>query len=65
MPAGAKVLDLTSLARGASARISIETAKQLILRGIDLVTGYDVVGPQEWAVLRKPVLNEFAKKDKL
>lgn len=54
IPAGTKVLDLTSLARGTSARINIETAKQLISRGIDLVTGYDVLGPQEWAVLRKP-----------
>ena len=54
MPAGTKVLDLTSLSRGTSARISMETAKQLISKGIDLVTGFDVLGPQEWVVLRKP-----------
>ena len=54
MPAGSKVLDLTELPRGKSSRIDIDAAHKLVKDGIDLITGFDLIGPQEWVILKKP-----------
>jgi len=54
MPAGTKVLDLTRMGKGKSNRISMDTAQKLLADGVELITGFDFVGPQEWVILRVP-----------
>lgn len=54
IPSGTKVLDITELGRGASSRISLETAQKLLQEGVDVVVGLDYIGPPEWIILKIP-----------
>jgi hypothetical protein len=54
LPVGTPVLDLTSAGRGATSRISLSQARELLLSGVKVVKGYDYIGPPEWVVLEMP-----------
>ena len=54
IPAGTKVLDLRGAGRGASSRISLSNAKDLLANGVEAVVGYDYIGPEEWILLKIP-----------
>ena len=54
LPAGTPVLDLTSAGRGATSRISLSHARELLSSGVKAVKGYDYIGPSEWVVLEMP-----------
>ena len=54
IPAGTKVLDLRGAGRGASSRLSLSSAKELLDDGIEAVVGYDYIGPEEWILLKIP-----------
>ena len=56
LPAGTKVLDVTSLDRGTSARITKAEAEALLAQGVQVIRGRDLIGPPEYVILDRSLL---------
>jgi hypothetical protein len=57
LPSGTRVLDVTGLEGGTSARITQAEARALLAEGVQVVRGKDVIGPEEYVILDKNLLS--------
>lgn len=54
LPAGTKILDVVNVENFYSTKIPKYVAERLILEGIDVIKGKDIIGPPEYIILKMP-----------